>query len=85
MPVIQRNNFSDPVSEVIHFAGPAKPTPSIVSVARDLDEYSEFAMTVLRALPRIKEMETTFVLREIKPLGALPLVGTFRPIASRNQ
>lgn len=44
-------------------------------VARDLDDYSTFAMSVLRQLPRIKEMETTFVLREIKPLGALPLPG----------
>ncbi|MEA9392372.1 Lrp/AsnC family transcriptional regulator [Acerihabitans sp. TG2] len=50
-------------------------------VSRDLDEYSEFAMTVLRALPRIKEMETTFVLREIKPLGAMPLIGTSLSVA----
>ncbi|WDS34606.1 Lrp/AsnC family transcriptional regulator [Pseudoxanthomonas sp.] len=44
-------------------------------VARDLESYSEFAMSRLRRLPGIKEMETTFVLREIKPLGPLPLQG----------
>jgi DNA-binding Lrp family transcriptional regulator len=32
-------------------------------VARDLDAYAEFAMTVIRRLPGIKEMHTTFVLR----------------------
>jgi Lrp/AsnC family leucine-responsive transcriptional regulator len=42
-------------------------------VARDLDAYAEFAMTVVRRLPRIKEMQTTFVLKEIKPLQALPV------------
>ena len=42
-------------------------------VARDLDAYAEFAMTVVRRLPRIKEMQTTFVLKEIKPLQALPI------------
>jgi len=42
-------------------------------VARDLDAYAEFAMTVIRRLPRIKEMHTTFVLKEVKPAGVLPL------------
>lgn len=42
-------------------------------VARDLDAYAEFAMTVIRRLPRIKEMHTTFVLKEIKPTSLLPL------------
>ena len=42
-------------------------------VARDLDAYAEFAMTVVRRLPRIKEMQTTFVLKEIKPLQGLPI------------
>lgn len=44
-------------------------------VAADLDAYAEFAMTVIRRLPRIKEMHTMFVLKEIKPAGALPLKG----------
>jgi DNA-binding Lrp family transcriptional regulator len=42
-------------------------------VARDLDAYAEFAMTVIRRLPRIKEMHTTFVLKEVKPMSLLPL------------
>jgi Lrp/AsnC family transcriptional regulator, leucine-responsive regulatory protein len=42
-------------------------------VASDLDSYAEFAMTVIRRLPRIKEMHTMFVLKEIKPLTALPI------------
>lgn len=42
-------------------------------VARNLDDYAEFAMGTLRALPRIKEMQTTFVLKEVKPLSGLPL------------
>jgi DNA-binding Lrp family transcriptional regulator len=42
-------------------------------VARDLDDYADFAMTVVRRLPRIKEMETSFVLKEIKPLSGFPI------------
>ena len=49
-------------------------------VARDLDAYAEFAMTVVRRLPRIKEMQTTFVLKEIKPMQGLP-IQTGRPRA----
>lgn len=44
-------------------------------VASDLDSYADFAMTVIRRLPRIKEMHTMFVLKEIKPLAALPIHG----------
>lgn len=36
-------------------------------VSPDLETYADFAMTVVRRLPRIKEMQTTFVLKEIKP------------------
>ena len=43
-------------------------------VADDLDTYAEFAMTVVRRLPGIKEMNTSFVLKEIKPLAATPVV-----------
>ncbi len=42
-------------------------------VAQNLDNFSTFAMEVVRRLPGIKEMQTTFVLREVKPLDVLPL------------
>lgn len=42
-------------------------------VAEDLDSFSTFAMAVIRRLSGIKEMQTTFVLREVKPLDHLPL------------
>ena len=42
-------------------------------VAPDLDHYADFAMSTLRRLPRIKEMQTTFVLKEIKRFDGLPL------------
>lgn len=44
-------------------------------VAKDLDSFSSFAMEVVRRLPGIKEMQTSFVLREVKPLNMLPLEG----------
>ena len=42
-------------------------------VSPDLETYAEFALTVVRRLPRIKEMQTTFVLKEIKSFAGLPL------------
>jgi len=42
-------------------------------VAQNLDSFSTFAMEVVRRLPGIEEMQTTFVLREVKPLDVLPL------------
>jgi len=42
-------------------------------VATDLDSYAEFAMSIVRRLPRIKEMQTTFVLKEIKPFDGFPV------------
>lgn len=42
-------------------------------VARNLDDYADFAMGTLRALPRIKEMQTTFVLKELKPPTGWPV------------
>jgi Lrp/AsnC family leucine-responsive transcriptional regulator len=42
-------------------------------VAPDLDSYADFAMSVVRRLPRIKEMQTTFVLKEIKAFNGFPL------------
>lgn len=43
--------------------------------AADLDAYAEFAMNVIRRLPRIKEMETAIVLKEVKPLTGWPVKG----------
>lgn len=42
-------------------------------VAADLDAYADFAMNVIRRLPRIKEMETAIVLKEVKPLTGWPV------------
>lgn len=42
-------------------------------VARDLDSYSDFAMSVIRRLPGIKEMQTTFVLKELKLFQGFPV------------
>ncbi|MBB3406719.1 DNA-binding Lrp family transcriptional regulator [Rhizobium sp. BK316] len=42
-------------------------------VSTDLDSYADFAMSVVRRLPRIKEMQTTFVLKEIKPFEGFPV------------
>lgn len=42
-------------------------------VARDLDAYAEFAMAVIRRLPGIKEMQSMFVLKEIKPFAEFPI------------
>ncbi|WP_343550387.1 Lrp/AsnC family transcriptional regulator [Pantoea sp.] len=43
-------------------------------VAADMDTYADFAMSVIRRLPGIKEMQSMFVLKEIKGLAAWPLV-----------
>jgi Lrp/AsnC family transcriptional regulator, leucine-responsive regulatory protein len=42
-------------------------------VAADMDVYAEFAMSVSRQLPGIKEMQSMFVLKEIKGMAAWPL------------
>lgn len=42
-------------------------------VSPDLDAYADFVMSTLRRLPRIKEMQTTFVLKEIKGFDGFPL------------
>ncbi|KPW63357.1 AsnC family transcriptional regulator [Pseudomonas syringae pv. broussonetiae] len=42
-------------------------------VARDLDSFADFAMTVVRRLPGIKEMQSMFVLKEIKPFVSFPV------------
>jgi len=45
-------------------------------VASDLDSYADFAMSVVRRLPGIKEMQSMFVLKEIKPLVTYPIKKT---------
>jgi Lrp/AsnC family transcriptional regulator, leucine-responsive regulatory protein len=42
-------------------------------VSRDLDTYADFAMATIRRLPHIKEMQTSLVLKEIKPFRGLPV------------
>ncbi|AGP43835.1 Lrp/AsnC family transcriptional regulator [Serratia plymuthica] len=42
-------------------------------VAADLDTYADFSMSVIRRLPGIKEMQSMFVLKEIKPFVAFPI------------
>ncbi len=42
-------------------------------VAFDLDYYANFAMSVVRRLPGIKEMQSMFVLKEIKTLVPYPI------------
>lgn len=42
-------------------------------VARDLDAFADFAMAVVRRLPGIKEMQSMFVLKEIKPFVSFPV------------
>lgn len=48
-------------------------------VAADLDSYADFAMSVIRRLPGIKEMQSMFVLKEIKPLVAYPVNSATSP------
>jgi DNA-binding Lrp family transcriptional regulator len=42
-------------------------------VAADLDAYAEFALHVLGQLPGVREIHSSFVLKEVKPLLRLPL------------
>jgi DNA-binding Lrp family transcriptional regulator len=42
-------------------------------VSADMDAYAEFAMSVIRRLPGIKEMQSMFVLKEVKGVAGLPL------------
>lgn len=42
-------------------------------VSHDLDSYADFAMSVIRRLPGIKEMQSMFVLKEIKQLVSYPI------------
>lgn len=42
-------------------------------VSPDLDTYADFSMSVIRRLPGIKEMQSMFVLKEIKPFLSFPI------------
>ncbi|WGX72326.1 Lrp/AsnC family transcriptional regulator [Acinetobacter radioresistens] len=42
-------------------------------VSPDLDTYAEFSMSVIRRLPGIKEMQSMFELKEIKPFLSFPV------------
>ena len=42
-------------------------------VSADMDAYADFAMSVIRRLPGIKEMQSMFVLKEVKGVTSLPL------------
>ncbi|MFP3517948.1 Lrp/AsnC family transcriptional regulator [Pseudomonas sp. SIMBA_077] len=44
-------------------------------VSRDLDTFADFAMSVIRRLTGIKEMQSMFVLKEIKPFVSFPVKG----------
>lgn len=42
-------------------------------LAPDLKSFGEFSRTVVRSLPGVKEMNSSFSLREVKPGGAVPV------------
>lgn len=42
-------------------------------VSPDLDTYADFSMSIIRRLPGIKEMQSMFVLKEIKPFLGFPI------------
>jgi len=44
-------------------------------VAADMDAYADFAMSMIRRLPGIKEMQSMFELKEIKGMAAWSLSG----------
>ena len=43
-------------------------------VSADMDAYADFAMSVIRRLPGIKEMQSMFVLKEVKGMTGFPLL-----------
>ncbi|MXP57979.1 Lrp/AsnC family transcriptional regulator [Pantoea sp. Taur] len=48
-------------------------------VSADMDAYADFAMSVIRRLPGIKEMQSMFVLKEVKGMAGLPMTGNVNP------
>jgi DNA-binding Lrp family transcriptional regulator len=51
-------------------------------VAEDLDSYAAFALQVLGQLPGVREIHSSFVLKEVKPLMHLPLRPHATPTAA---
>lgn len=42
-------------------------------VSTNLDTYADFSMSIIRRLPGIKEMQSMFTLKEIKPFKGFPI------------
>lgn len=53
-------------------------------VARDLRSFGEFARSAIRTLPGVKEMNSSFSLRDVKPGMALPLPTAWGSAAVRG-
>lgn len=47
----------------------------LMAVAEDLQAYGVFAETRINALPSVKEVYTSFVMREVKAPGTVPMPG----------
>jgi DNA-binding Lrp family transcriptional regulator len=47
----------------------------LMALAEDLEAYGVFAESCINALPSVKEVYTSFVMREVKAPGSLPLPG----------
>jgi Lrp/AsnC family leucine-responsive transcriptional regulator len=47
----------------------------LMAVAEDLHAYGEFAETFINGLPSVKEVYTSFVMREVKAGGGIPVLG----------
>ncbi|QJE02415.1 Lrp/AsnC family transcriptional regulator [Massilia forsythiae] len=47
----------------------------LMALAEDLHAYGAFAETFINALPCVKEVYTSFVMREVKAPGSVPLPG----------
>ncbi|ALK99587.1 AsnC family transcriptional regulator [Massilia sp. WF1] len=46
----------------------------LMAVAEDLQAYGIFAETRINALPSVKEVYTSFVMREVKAPGTIPMI-----------
>lgn len=47
----------------------------LMTLAKDLDAYGVFSENCINALPSVKEVYTSFVMREVKAGGTVPLPG----------
>jgi Lrp/AsnC family leucine-responsive transcriptional regulator len=54
---------------------PAKLGYQLMAVAEDLQAYGVFAETRINGLPSVKEVYTSFVMREVKAPGMVPMPG----------